>query len=175
MSVAAGDYHSLALKRDGTVIAWGRNDHQQTNVPPTLSNVTAIAAGANHCLALKRDGTVEGWGQDNFFQTVPPEGLTGVYAIAAGGDRSLALRRKLLRWLAPQRQPGGGIRLRIGNADGTPVEADRLNTVAIYATTNLTLNVTLWNRLLNPIVLIGGLLETEEPADLPQRLYITVD
>ena len=175
MAVAAGDYHSLALKRDGTVIAWGRNDHQQTNVPPALANVTAIAAGANHCLALKRDGTVEGWGQDNFFQNVPPPGLNGVFAIAAGGDRSLALKRKLLRMLATHRQPDGRIRLRISNADGSPVEADRLNTVGIYATTNLALNVTLWTRLTNSISLLGGVLETEEPGDLPLRFYITVD
>jgi hypothetical protein len=176
MAVAAGDYHSLALKKDGTVIAWGYNNHEQTNVPPTLSNVVAIAAGANHSLALKRDGRVVGWGQDNFYQTQPPSDLTGVFAIAAGGDRSLALKRKLLRWLSPQPQPSGRIRLQIGNADGSPVEADRLASVGIYATTNLALDFSLWTRLTNSISLSGGLLESEDAAgNLPMRFYITTD
>jgi hypothetical protein len=39
--------HSLALKRDGTVVAWGYISDGDTNVLATLSNVTAIAAGAS--------------------------------------------------------------------------------------------------------------------------------
>jgi alpha-tubulin suppressor-like RCC1 family protein len=175
IAVAAGDYHSLALKNDGTVVAWGLNDHGQTNVPPPLSNVVAIAAGANHCLALKRSGTVEGWGQDNFFQTEPPTDLMGVFAIAAGGDRSLALKRKLLKLLAPEHLASGHVRLRIANTDGSPVEADRLSTVQIHSTTNLALNVSLWTKLTNSISLVDGVLESEDPENLPWRFYITVD
>ena len=46
-AIAAGEYHSLALKNDGTVVAWGGNGSGQTTVPPGLSGVAAIAAGAN--------------------------------------------------------------------------------------------------------------------------------
>ena len=63
MAVAAGGIHSLALKADGTVAAWGYND--QRPVPtclPGLSGVVAVAAGATHSLALKADGTVVGLG-----------------------------------------------------------------------------------------------------------------
>jgi alpha-tubulin suppressor-like RCC1 family protein len=43
-----------ALKGDGTVVAWGRNDLGQTNVPAGLNTVVAIAAGHAHSLALTR-------------------------------------------------------------------------------------------------------------------------
>jgi hypothetical protein len=53
-AIAAGAWHGLALKSDGTVIVWGANIRGQTNVPAGLSGVTAIAAGFDHCLALYR-------------------------------------------------------------------------------------------------------------------------
>jgi hypothetical protein len=52
VAIAAGGWHSLALKADGAVLGWGRNDSGQTNVPGGLSNVVAIAAGYAHSLAL---------------------------------------------------------------------------------------------------------------------------
>jgi hypothetical protein len=73
MAIAAGGFHSLALKGDGTVWAWGYNRDGQLGDGTTtnrttpvqvsgLSGVTAIAAGTHHSLALKGDGTVWAWG-----------------------------------------------------------------------------------------------------------------
>jgi alpha-tubulin suppressor-like RCC1 family protein len=45
----------VALKSDGTVVAWGSNYKGQTTVPSGLSGVTAIAAGGDHTVALKLD------------------------------------------------------------------------------------------------------------------------
>jgi hypothetical protein len=45
IAVAAGDDHTLAVRRDGSVGAWGRNDSGQTDVPSDLHGVTAVAAG----------------------------------------------------------------------------------------------------------------------------------
>ncbi|MCX6874729.1 MAG: immunoglobulin domain-containing protein [Verrucomicrobia bacterium] len=42
-AVAGGLYHSVALKNDGTVTAWGYNGYGQTNIPPGLSTVNAVA------------------------------------------------------------------------------------------------------------------------------------
>jgi alpha-tubulin suppressor-like RCC1 family protein len=101
VAVAGGDYHSVALKADGRVVAWGWNFYDQTNVPAGLSNVVAIACGSYHNLALKTDGTVVAWGAgtDKYFpghdygQASVPEWATNVIQVAANGDYSLALRR----------------------------------------------------------------------------------
>ncbi|HWH71253.1 MAG TPA: immunoglobulin domain-containing protein, partial [Candidatus Sulfotelmatobacter sp.] len=80
----------LALKADGTVVAWGAFS-PLTSVPAGLSNVIAISAGSSHNLALKSDGTVRAWGSSSL-QTNVPAGLSNVVAVAAGLNRSLALK-----------------------------------------------------------------------------------
>jgi len=60
-SIAAGHGYSLALKKDGTVVAWGRmvNDLYPATVPEGLSNVVAISAGAeDFCLAITTNAAV---------------------------------------------------------------------------------------------------------------------
>ncbi len=60
VSIAAGHGYSMALKKDGTVVAWGRmvNDLYPATVPAGLSNVVAIAAGDNFCLAITTNRAV---------------------------------------------------------------------------------------------------------------------
>jgi hypothetical protein len=82
VDIAAGSNHSLALKADGHVWAWGQNNNGQlgngttTTTPgaypgevrrdsptgPALDNVVAIAGGTTHSLALASDGRVWAWG-----------------------------------------------------------------------------------------------------------------
>ena len=85
-AVAAGEHHAVALKSDGTVVAWGSpssQDYGQATVPDGLSSVVAIAAGFTHTLALKSDGTVVAWGNNGQGQASVPAGLVGVIAITA--------------------------------------------------------------------------------------------
>src|SRR5436190_529197 len=69
VSVAAGNYHSLALLKDGRVFAWGKNDQGQlgnattksTSDPVQVTNLTnavAVAANELHSMALLADGMV---------------------------------------------------------------------------------------------------------------------
>jgi alpha-tubulin suppressor-like RCC1 family protein len=51
-------HHSLALKKDGTVVGWGRICGQPVTVPAGLSNVVAIAAGQTFCLAITTNAAV---------------------------------------------------------------------------------------------------------------------
>jgi len=94
VAVAGGWLHSLALRQDGTVSAWGEYEspQQPAYVPTGLSNVVAIAGGDSHSLALRSDGTVLAWGGNFYDQTNVPAKLTNVTAIAAGSTHSLALR-----------------------------------------------------------------------------------
>jgi alpha-tubulin suppressor-like RCC1 family protein len=93
VSVACGSAHGLALKGDGTVIAWGWNFYGQATVPGGLSNVTAIAAGENFSVALKQDGTVTAWGNNGDYQlTNTPMSLNNVVAVSAGTTHIVALK-----------------------------------------------------------------------------------
>jgi ELWxxDGT repeat protein len=111
MQVSAGKTHTVAVRNDGTVWAWGDNKLSQLGRPgsdspvpvqvPGISDVKAIAAGSTFTLALKNDGTVWIWGQhpsgDNFYLTTTSSpqqvlGIDQVTAIAAGNHHSMALR-----------------------------------------------------------------------------------
>jgi alpha-tubulin suppressor-like RCC1 family protein len=58
-AIAAGQDMNLALKRDGTVVAWGGIGMAgKPIVPEGLSNAVAIAAGLDYCLAITTNRAV---------------------------------------------------------------------------------------------------------------------
>jgi PKD repeat protein len=78
VQIAAGDSHTMALKPNGTLWAWGRNMEGQLGygdpitTPFSVSPVqigpdnawNAIALGGRHSVALKPDGTLWAWGRN---------------------------------------------------------------------------------------------------------------
>lgn len=74
VDVAAGVSHTLALKADGTLWAWGENHTCQLGDGTTTPRSTPVrsvpgndwkqVATGQHCLALKRDGTLWAWGNN---------------------------------------------------------------------------------------------------------------
>src|ERR1041385_4011863 len=88
---AGGSNHSLSLKKDGPVPAWGGNPAGESTVPTGLNAVAAVAAGANHSVALKNDGTIVAWGEATYGKTTPPSGLRAT-AISAGYAHTAALK-----------------------------------------------------------------------------------
>ena len=73
-AAAAGGAHSLAIKTDGTLWAWGCGlsgqlgiDVGRTASPEQVGTDThwaSVAAGDNHTAAIKTDGTLWTWGED---------------------------------------------------------------------------------------------------------------
>jgi alpha-tubulin suppressor-like RCC1 family protein len=92
IGIAVGEYHTLAIKADGTVAAWGRNTNGQCDVPAGLHSVVALAAGYNHSLALKKDGSVVAWGSSSNSLNTVPSGLNNVVEIAASHYNNFALK-----------------------------------------------------------------------------------
>lgn len=84
IAIAGGGWHSLALRRDGTVWAWGYNANGQLGDGSTVNRPTAvvvrdlngqplkgwvaIAAGYSHSLAALENGTVWAWGYNQLGQ-----------------------------------------------------------------------------------------------------------
>ena len=94
VSIAAGGFHTCALRFDGTVRCWGRNSDGQvgdlspaigrttpaavrrldpnrpTSSPP-LTGIVSIAAGRAHTCGVASDGTLLCWGDTSNGQVVP--------------------------------------------------------------------------------------------------------
>jgi alpha-tubulin suppressor-like RCC1 family protein len=112
IKVSAGSLFSVALKNNGTLWTWGRNNVGQlgnntfidTNVPAQVGTAidwSQIDAGGEHTLAIKTTGDLWAWGNNPFGQL--GDGTTntsnnpiiistaGWSAVSAGFDHSMAL------------------------------------------------------------------------------------
>jgi len=120
VAIAAGWYHGLALKSDGTVWAWGRNDrgqagdgkHDESRGAGPGQRAHGSGGDCRRCLPQsgpeqRRDGLAWGYnsngqlGDGSLTDRLTPvqaSGLTGVVAIAAGGAHSLALKSDGTVW-----------------------------------------------------------------------------
>jgi hypothetical protein len=87
--IAAGGDHTVALRTDGTVIAWG--NPEATQVPSFPTKVKWIDAGINFSLAVLDDGRVVGWGRAGPARQIPAN-LGNVVAVACREDGAAALR-----------------------------------------------------------------------------------
>ena len=119
-TLAVGGSHGVAVRADGTVLAWGSNAkgelgqgttdtrvHGAATAVPGLSSIVMVAAGYSHSLALDSSGKVYAWGDNSQGQcgvsgtVVQPTlvaGLPGIVAVAASGDYSLVLAQDGSIW-----------------------------------------------------------------------------
>ena len=106
-AISAGTRHSMALRRDGTVLAWGDNRYGQVgdgtttnrDRPVTIAgvrNAIAIAAGGDFSAVLLADGSVVQWG--SVYDTPKPRptpapvpGVRGVRSLVAGGTHAAVI------------------------------------------------------------------------------------
>jgi alpha-tubulin suppressor-like RCC1 family protein len=77
--VSAGGGHSMGIKADGTLWAWGWNNYGQLgdgtntdrNTPVQVGSDTYwtdVSAGGYHSMGIKADGTLWAWGWNNYGQ-----------------------------------------------------------------------------------------------------------
>jgi hypothetical protein len=94
VKVAAGGFHSLGLRQDGSIVAWGYNYEGQCNIPSPNSGFIAIAAGyLLHSLGLKQDGSIVAWGDNSYGHCNIPSPNSGFIAISDGYWHSLGLKQ----------------------------------------------------------------------------------
>jgi alpha-tubulin suppressor-like RCC1 family protein/archaellum component FlaG (FlaF/FlaG flagellin family) len=119
-SVACGSSHTVAVRADGTLWAWGRNDYGQVGDTTGInrrspaqigseSNWSTTACGMNHTAAVRTDGTLWAWGRNNFGQlgdgttnnrNSPAQVGSGTnwVSVACGDNFTLALRTDGTLW-----------------------------------------------------------------------------
>ena len=92
-TAAAGEFHTLALRSDGSLWAWGENSSGQLGLGDvalrtapvrvgTATDWSAIATGGGHSLARKSDGSLWAWGHN----------LSGQLGLGDDSDRQLPTR-----------------------------------------------------------------------------------
>jgi len=95
--ISAGAFHSLAIKSDGTLWAWGKNDSGQvgdgTNenkLQPTMitgyNDWLKISGGYNHSAGIRSDGTLWAWGNNSFGQLGDGTTIDRNFPIQVGTD-----------------------------------------------------------------------------------------
>jgi alpha-tubulin suppressor-like RCC1 family protein len=121
--ISTGYWHSLAVRTDGSLWAWGQNDYGQLGDSTRIQRLepmragleyderdwSVVASGGHHSVAIKADGSLWTWGDDNYERldastdtdrNAPARiGSENNWAgVAAGHEHSLAIKTDGSLW-----------------------------------------------------------------------------
>lgn len=113
LSVAAGQYHTCALRTDSTVACWGENWSGEST--PPAGAFTALALGGFNSCGLRTNQRIACWGSDFVGKSGPPAGHFTEIALGFGDGCGIRVSGRVSCWgqgiaggLSPiQRSPGG--------------------------------------------------------------------
>jgi uncharacterized repeat protein (TIGR02543 family) len=88
--IAAGEYHTLGLKPDGSVIAVGDASFGRCNVDG-WTDIVYVASGGYHSIGVKSDGTVVAVGRETAGQ-INVDSWTDIVRVAAGEYHTVGLK-----------------------------------------------------------------------------------
>jgi alpha-tubulin suppressor-like RCC1 family protein len=161
-TIAIGYKHTLAIKKDGSLWAWGDNEFGQLGDGTTTSrlepvkimnNVVSISAAIQHSYAIKADGSLWAWG-DNFrdgrnspgagrlgdgtdeHRLSPVKIMDGVAYVTAGPGITLAIQTDGSLWAWGIGLPSGSTNEKIAGSNlcysGVPIKIME-SVIAAYA------------------------------------------
>jgi alpha-tubulin suppressor-like RCC1 family protein len=116
--IGTGTFFSLAVRKDGTLFAWGANHYGQLGVAgsagsaellpivvPGISKVAQVTGGGEYTLAIRTDGSLWAWGHNPYGQLgdgttvdrvtpAPVPGVQGARTVSGAAGHVLVVMRK---------------------------------------------------------------------------------
>lgn len=109
VAISAGAFHSMAIRNDGSLWAWGQNSRGELGDGSTqfrqtpvhiMNDVAVVSSGGHHTMAVANDGVLWGWGENTSGEILddsiprhanPVQVVSDVVAVSSGNGYTVAL------------------------------------------------------------------------------------